>query len=239
MDGVNHFRDALQMVYGPLDWLPEPDGGIHRFNVPGDKAGTLNGWYVLYLDGIASGAFGSWKAGSAHTWCSREPLDAREAEQVRQRIEQAKRQRRRLEVAGIHGSGYGGAGFGVYRCTGRPAFADVQRRPWCDNAQRGITTPHLPARLEQLRTIRRDALQVHHYAVTHQRHQQPVTMLAQAICTHAFGGQVRVAGVGAAGVTPQAVGVFGGGLLALVLLGFALAAGLLNSLAHLLSFLSV
>ena len=81
MDGVNHFRDALQMVYGPLDWLPEPDGGIHRFHVPGDKADTLNGWYVLYLDGIASGAFGSWKAGSAHTWCSREPLDAREAEQ--------------------------------------------------------------------------------------------------------------------------------------------------------------
>lgn len=93
MDGVNHFRDALQMVYGPLDWLPEPDGGIHRFHVPGDKAGTLNGWYVLYLDGIASGAFGSWKAGSAHTWCSREPLDAQEAEQVRQRNEQAKRQR--------------------------------------------------------------------------------------------------------------------------------------------------
>lgn len=93
MDGVNHFRDALQMVYGPLDWLPEPDGGIHRFHVPGDKAGTLNGWYVLYLDGIASGAFGSWKAGSAHTWCSREPLDAQEAEQVRQRVEQARRQR--------------------------------------------------------------------------------------------------------------------------------------------------
>ena len=93
MDGVNHFRDALQMVYGPLDWLPEPDGGIHRFHVPGDKAGTLNGWYVLYLDGIASGAFGSWKAGSAHTWCSREPLNAHEAEQVRQRVEQARRQR--------------------------------------------------------------------------------------------------------------------------------------------------
>lgn len=93
MDGVNHFRDALQMVYGPLDWLPEADGGIHRFHVPGDKAGTLNGWYVLYLDGIASGAFGSWKAGSAHTWCSREPLNAHEAEQVRQRVEQARRQR--------------------------------------------------------------------------------------------------------------------------------------------------
>lgn len=87
------FRDAMQNTFGLLDWLPIVDGSIQRFHVPDDKAGTLNGWYVLYLDGIASGAFGSWKAGSAHTWCSREPVDAREAEQVRQRIEQARRQR--------------------------------------------------------------------------------------------------------------------------------------------------
>ena len=92
-DATILFRDALQSVYGPLDFLPVPDGAIHRFRVPDDKAGTLNGWYVLYLDGIASGAFGSWKAGGASTWCSREPADAREAEQVRQRIEQARRQR--------------------------------------------------------------------------------------------------------------------------------------------------
>ncbi|MEA1605163.1 toprim domain-containing protein [Pseudomonas sp. T5W1] len=93
MDGVIAFRDAMQSTFGLLDWLPIADGSIQRFHVPGDKAGTLNGWYVLYLDGIASGAFGSWKTGSAHTWCSREPVDAREAEQVRQRIEQARRQR--------------------------------------------------------------------------------------------------------------------------------------------------
>lgn len=99
------FRDALQSVYGPLDFLPEPDGNIHRFRVPDDKPGTLNGWYVLYLDGIASAAFGSWKTGGASTWCSREPVDAREAEQVRQRIDQARQQReaeqrqRQLETA--------------------------------------------------------------------------------------------------------------------------------------------
>ncbi|MEA9997198.1 toprim domain-containing protein [Pseudomonas sp. 10B1] len=87
------FRETLQSVYGPLDWLPEPDGNIHRFRVPDDKAGSLNGWYVLYLDGIASGAFGSWKTGGAMSWCSREPVDAREAEQVRERIEHARRQR--------------------------------------------------------------------------------------------------------------------------------------------------
>ena len=93
MDGVILFRDALQDVYGPLDWLPEPDGAIHRFHVPGDKQGSENGWYVLYLDNIASGAFGSWKDGGTRTWCSREPADHRESEQVRQRIEQARQQR--------------------------------------------------------------------------------------------------------------------------------------------------
>lgn len=92
-DVVIQFRDALQAIYGPLDWLPVPDSTIHRFRVPDDKSGSLNGWYVLYLDGIASGAFGSWKTGSASTWCSREPHDAREAEQVRERIDQARRQR--------------------------------------------------------------------------------------------------------------------------------------------------
>lgn len=87
------FRDDLQATFGPLDWLPIPDGTIHRFHVPGDKAGTLNGWYVLYLDGIASGAFGSWKAGACHTWSSRKPADPLEAQLVAQRIERAREQR--------------------------------------------------------------------------------------------------------------------------------------------------
>jgi len=92
-DPVLRFRDELVATFGPLDWLPEPDGQIHRFHVPGDRSGSRNGWYVLYLDGIASGAFGSWKAGSSRPWSSREPADAREVEQLRQRIEQARQQR--------------------------------------------------------------------------------------------------------------------------------------------------
>lgn len=93
IDSVMLFRDALQDAFGLLDWLPIPDGKIHRFHVPGDKPSTLNGWYVLYLDGIASGAFGSWKAGGSQMWSSREPSSPVEAEQVRQRIEQARQQR--------------------------------------------------------------------------------------------------------------------------------------------------
>ncbi|WP_371232438.1 toprim domain-containing protein [Pseudomonas sp. QE6] len=93
MDFVIAFRDALQSAFGPLDWLPTPDGAIHRFHVPGDRTGSRNGWYVLFLDGIASACFGSWRAGTSHTWSSRKPADPLETELIRQRIEQARRQR--------------------------------------------------------------------------------------------------------------------------------------------------
>lgn len=93
MDCVNLFRDTLQNVFGPLSWQPIADGSIHRFRVPADKPGTLNGWYLLFADGIASGAFGSWKAGDSHTWSSRKPADRMEAQLITQRIEQARRQR--------------------------------------------------------------------------------------------------------------------------------------------------
>lgn len=102
----NAFRDAIQSVFGQLDLIPRA-GAIHRFDVPGDKPGSCNGWYVLYLDGIASGAFGSWKAGTTHTWSSRKPADPLEAELVRQRAERARLQReadqaRRHKAAAIH-----------------------------------------------------------------------------------------------------------------------------------------
>ncbi|PQO96754.1 topoisomerase [Pseudomonas frederiksbergensis] len=93
MDCVILFRDFLQSHYGPLDLVPIPDGDIHRFHISGDRQGTLNGWYLLFADGISSGCFGSWKTGKSHTWRSREPANHQEALLIHQRIEQAKRQR--------------------------------------------------------------------------------------------------------------------------------------------------
>ncbi|MFA5631452.1 MAG: toprim domain-containing protein [Porticoccaceae bacterium] len=92
-DPVMLFADALQAVYGALDFTPVPDGQIHRFKVPSDRTGSRNGWYVLYLDGIASGAFGSWKIGGTQTWSAREPANPHEADQLRRRIDTARRQR--------------------------------------------------------------------------------------------------------------------------------------------------
>ncbi len=87
------FLEAMRSTFGNLGFVPAADSILHRFHVPGDKSGTLNGWYVLFADGIASGHFGSWKVGVVHHWSSREPVDHLEAQLVRQCIEQTRRQR--------------------------------------------------------------------------------------------------------------------------------------------------
>lgn len=46
------------------------DGVLHRYRIDGDKTGSLNGWYVLHLDGKPFGAFGSWKTGQSLTWAA-------------------------------------------------------------------------------------------------------------------------------------------------------------------------
>lgn len=87
------FLEAMLATFGNLGFVPVADSTIHRFHLPGDRTGTRNGWYVLFVNGIASGSFGSWKTGTTHTWSSREPASPLEAEQLRQRIEQARHQR--------------------------------------------------------------------------------------------------------------------------------------------------
>lgn len=92
-DPVILFRSELEAAFGPLDLMPKPDGCIHRFHVPGDRAGSHNGWYVMHLDGIACAAFGSWKAGGSRTWSSRKPADPFEVDLIARRIAQARHQR--------------------------------------------------------------------------------------------------------------------------------------------------
>lgn len=128
MDGVIAFRDALQAVFGPLEWLPVADGAIHRFHVPEDRTGSQNGWYVLFLDGIASGCFGSWKAGTSHTWCSRKPVDLLEAAMIRRRTEQARHQRE------------------AEQHQRQQAAAEYARRVWRDARRADPAHPYLSAK---------------------------------------------------------------------------------------------
>ena len=120
-DPVIQFSNALQATFGPLDWLPIPDGQIHRFHVPGDRAGSRNGWYVLHLDAIACGAFGSWKSTGSSTWSSRRAADHLEAQLIDQRIEQARRQRQaeqhqRQQAAAIEAQRQWGASVSADPC---------------------------------------------------------------------------------------------------------------------------
>lgn len=72
--------DAGLAPHDPADIVA--DGRLHRYWIEGDKPGTRNGWFVLYLDGIPSGAFGSWKAGFSQTWCARNRADLSPAERA-------------------------------------------------------------------------------------------------------------------------------------------------------------
>ena len=67
-EAVLQFRRALETAFGSLDLLLIADGRIHRFHVPGDRAGSLNGWYVLHGDARPAGRFGSWKTGGSYSW---------------------------------------------------------------------------------------------------------------------------------------------------------------------------
>lgn len=87
------FKEAIEASLGPIDFQPVADGLIHRFHVPGDKHGSKAGWYVLFGDGIASGAFGSWKIGGSQVWTGCQQINYQESENIRLRIEQARQER--------------------------------------------------------------------------------------------------------------------------------------------------
>lgn len=75
------------------------DGQLQRYRVVGDKSNTKNGWYVLHLDGIPSGAFGSWKMNFSSTWCakSRSLMRPEEISEHRRRIDKVCRQREQVK----------------------------------------------------------------------------------------------------------------------------------------------
>ena len=72
-----------------------PDGKLHRFHVEGDRPGTRNGWYTLYMNGVPAGCFGSWKLSETQTWCaiSRDRLTPAQQVDIRRLVEKAKAQR--------------------------------------------------------------------------------------------------------------------------------------------------
>ena len=86
------------------DYTPQGTGKIERFHVHGDRAGSENGWCVLFLNGLPAGSFGNWKTGQSETWCatSFEKMGRAERDAVRHKLETAKQQRE-VEAARLRG----------------------------------------------------------------------------------------------------------------------------------------
>lgn len=81
-NAISDFSSAMTEAGLPPPDI-NPDGVLHRFPVPGDRPGTRNGYYVLHLDGVAAGAYGSWKTGLYATWSARSDRRLTLAERVR------------------------------------------------------------------------------------------------------------------------------------------------------------
>ena len=92
---VEEFKQAMQNagVEPPAEIIA--DSAIHRFAVAGDRPQSNNGWYVLYADNLAAGAFGCWKRGISKTWSGKpyEIMTSEEKVVYDAKIDAAKRQR--------------------------------------------------------------------------------------------------------------------------------------------------
>ncbi len=67
-DALEQFKNAMldAGIHPPSCIIG--DGLLHRFHVIGDNKGSLNGVYVLHMDGRASGYFQDFKQGIKQTW---------------------------------------------------------------------------------------------------------------------------------------------------------------------------
>jgi putative DNA primase/helicase len=94
-DSVSEFRNVMRAAGIEPPAEITADGELHRFRVEADKARTCNGWYVLHVDGVPAGAFGSWKLGVTHNWCAKDKASLSYAErgEVSARQNNIKRQR--------------------------------------------------------------------------------------------------------------------------------------------------
>ena len=72
MTAVDQFQSAIAAAGLAVPEVIHGDGTLHRYSTNGKRSYT-SGWYVLHDDGdMAAGAFGCWRAGVSHTWCSKD-----------------------------------------------------------------------------------------------------------------------------------------------------------------------
>lgn len=67
-DAINKFRQAMNDAGIHYSGEIVADGRLHRFHIDGHKPGSLNGAYVLHLDGVPAGWFSDFTTGLSQTW---------------------------------------------------------------------------------------------------------------------------------------------------------------------------
>lgn len=72
-DIISQFLTAMRRAGFEPDCKIVADGKLHNFRDWLDKPGTMNGWYVLFSDYPASGAFGCCNRGISECWSERTP----------------------------------------------------------------------------------------------------------------------------------------------------------------------
>jgi putative DNA primase/helicase len=65
---IDQFRQSMQAAGMIYSGRIIPDSKLHRFHIEGHKPGTLNGAYVLHLDGCPAGWFQDFTSGISKTW---------------------------------------------------------------------------------------------------------------------------------------------------------------------------
>lgn len=99
-DVISNFKKALDEAGLPTKDKIIPDGKLHRFPVEGDKPGRMNGWYILYGDGVPAGVFGCWKRGISERWCAKPDRELTQSQcgQNRRRMIEAQKAREAEEA---------------------------------------------------------------------------------------------------------------------------------------------
>ncbi len=99
-DFMEAMEAACLAMHGP--GCPVDDGRLHRYRVRGDKAASMNGWYVLDPSPPAHGVFGSWRTGESFAWKSDQAAPTTEADrEALARRKEAARAARDTEQAAV------------------------------------------------------------------------------------------------------------------------------------------
>lgn len=101
---IEQFRNAMREQGIECTDRMEADSAIHRFHVKGDRAGRKNGWYALHYDKYPLGVYGCHKRypDQQFQWQQKgedRKLSPEEERQVREFMENAKREREEKERA--------------------------------------------------------------------------------------------------------------------------------------------